>query len=592
MFTYMTLDEPLGGPPFFFVTGLAGGIGFNRALKIPPVEELEKFPFIAQAKSPSPTPSPAPTGPASIATSLNEQLNAVKDYVPPEVGEFWLAVGVHFTSFEIVDGFALLTVAFGHRFELNLLGEGTYAYPPGTNKTGTPLTNIKVDIKAGYLPDDDLIDMKALIADGSFLYHPDCHLTGGIAFRSWFSGPRKDEFVLTIGGYHPKFIVPSDYPTVPRLGFNWQKDDALSIKGGAYFAMTGHVLMAGGSLDVNWDSGDLRAWFKADADFLVRYKPFHYDADISVEVGASVTIHFFGSHHLTVSLGADLHLGGPDFSGTAHLHIWIASFTIAFGKGPKGSEKLSWSEFCDSFLPKKKRKKEYDILGVSVESGLVKALKGRKLNKGSWEFENDDQACHWVMNAPEFALTVNSMIPADAWTLPGKTKSSGTAFGIAPMGLQAENRNVTSELTFTIDHHGEGNVTKDFRFDPVRRSVPAGMWGDEFLPDVNSDSVVKNVLTGFRLVAGPMIRVEGREIERENLAFDTDLLKYAYKWENQWDDFMPAGDLVPTSNVSTDDKLEARNSLLESFDLPADVKLHEWAGNVEASDLIAKPISV
>ena len=30
-----------------FVKGLAGGVGFNRGLKIPPIEELDDFPFIA-----------------------------------------------------------------------------------------------------------------------------------------------------------------------------------------------------------------------------------------------------------------------------------------------------------------------------------------------------------------------------------------------------------------------------------------------------------------------------------------------------------------------------------------------------------------
>jgi hypothetical protein len=590
MFIYMTLDKPLGGPPFFFVTGLAGGIGFNRALKVPPVEEIGKFPFVVQAMSASPAAIPVGGGASAMASSLDEQLNAVKEFVPPEAGQFWLAAGVKFTSFEIVDGFVLLTVSFGHRFEMRLLGEGTYAYPPpGSNETGTSLTKIKVDIEASYLPDEGLIEMSALIADGSYLYHPDCHLTGGIAFRSWFAGEYKDEFVLTIGGYHPKFSVPSHYPRVPRLGFNWQYSDALSVKGGAYFAMTGHVLMAGGFLDANWDSGCLRAWFKASADFLVRYKPFHYDIDISVEIGASVTIHFFGTHHLTLSLGASLHLEGPDFSGSAHLHIWIASFTIHFGAGPEAPKPLPWDEFRKSFLPKS----EDDIIGISVQAGLIKTLKGRKLKQNSWGFEDADGATHWVMNAPEFALALHSMIPINKWILPeSQDVITGTPFGIAPMNLRIENEDITSKITLTVKHHGEGDVTKDFVIEPVRQSVPAGLWGNEFLPDVNSESVVKDIVTGFQIKGGPHVPPdETKSIDSKNLAFDTDLLRGAYRWESGWDEFIPE-DLVPAKSIATDNGLEVRNSLLASFDLPADLHLQSWAGVADESELLHMPISI
>ncbi len=44
------------------------------------------------------------------------------DYIPASVGDYFLAVGVKFTSFKIIDSFVLLTVAFGHRFEIDVLG--------------------------------------------------------------------------------------------------------------------------------------------------------------------------------------------------------------------------------------------------------------------------------------------------------------------------------------------------------------------------------------------------------------------------------------------------------------------------------------
>jgi hypothetical protein len=38
LFIYATLDAALGGPPFFYVTGLAAAFGFNRDILLPESE--------------------------------------------------------------------------------------------------------------------------------------------------------------------------------------------------------------------------------------------------------------------------------------------------------------------------------------------------------------------------------------------------------------------------------------------------------------------------------------------------------------------------------------------------------------------------
>jgi hypothetical protein len=213
-------------------------------------------------------------------------------------------------------------------------------------------------------------------------------------------------------------------------------------------------------------------------------------------------------------------------------------------------------------------------VGVAVQSGLVKTLQGIGLQQDSWAFENNEQAAHWVMNAPEFALAVNLMIPANGWFEPSKDKTTamkiGASFGIAPMDLRVGDHNLSSQITFTIAHDGEGQVTEDFVLEPIKRSVPAGLWGNEFLPGVNSEPVVKNVVTGFRLAAAAKKRPQTTsDIKRKNLAFDTDLLNNAYQWNDDWDNFI-ATEWVSTKSVMTDeqDMLALRDSVLASFDLP------------------------
>ncbi len=54
-----------------------------------------------------------------------------------------------------------------------------------------------------------------------------------------------------------------------RLGLNWQVTSELSITGGIYFALTPHMVMAGGRLEAIFQSGILRASFTLAADFLI-----------------------------------------------------------------------------------------------------------------------------------------------------------------------------------------------------------------------------------------------------------------------------------------------------------------------------------
>ncbi len=46
-----------------------------------------------------------------------------------DIGQYFLALGVKFTSFKMVDSFALITVSFGNDFEVDLLGLSTLIVP-------------------------------------------------------------------------------------------------------------------------------------------------------------------------------------------------------------------------------------------------------------------------------------------------------------------------------------------------------------------------------------------------------------------------------------------------------------------------------
>jgi hypothetical protein len=496
LFLYAVLNSVFGGPPFFVVTGLAAGFGYNRALVLPSLEELPSFPLIAQALSDT----EAPQGPGTV-------LGALGRYVPASVGESFLAVGVRFTSFKIVDSFALLIGRFSHRFEIDLLGLSTLVAPPsvGSAALTTPIAQAQLAIKATFVPEEGILGVQGLVTPGSYVLSRACRLSGGFAFFSWFKdqpgedGAKAGDFVATLGGYHPDFVPPKHYPAVPRLQLQWQVNDRLAIKGNAYYALTAHALMAGGLLEAVWTDSDVHASFIASADFLLAWQPYHYDARVSVQMHADVTLHLFGTHQLSFDAGAAVHLWGPEFSGTAEVHLSVlgfdVSFNVEFGDQQALPCAVPWTSFRQAFLPA-------DLVGAAIEAGLVRSVDG------------PDAA--WVVDPLNCRIAVTSLVPVIE-NSPLKPTFDGR-LGVSPMGVLAEQ--LTSQLNVTVHDQNSNDVSDRFEFEPIRKAMPAAMWGtpevyeahgQRFVspPKLNAERLIGDVLVGLTL--RPKVRLVEHE---------------------------------------------------------------------------------
>ena len=338
MFIYAVLDYPLGGPVFFFDHGLAAWFGYNRLLRVPTVDQVATFPLVQEAVSP-----------LTAGSDVRQEIQRLHTYIPPSTGSIFLAVGIKFTSFKMIEWFAMLVLVFGARFEVDVLGLSTLIVPtPAVDTAGvTPLAEVQMALLARFVPSEGfLLGVSAQLTSNSYILSRNCHLTGGFAFYAWFAGEHAGDFVQTLGGYHPSFQPPSHYPIVPRLGFNWRVNSKLTLKGSADHALTASLLMAGGQLQANWEDGKLRVWFNMGIDFLIGWKPFHYSGRAYVDIGASYTFHFFGTHHVTAHVGADVNVWGPDFSGTAHIDLSVVSFDITFGSASSRSPSpINWTTF-------------------------------------------------------------------------------------------------------------------------------------------------------------------------------------------------------------------------------------------------------
>jgi hypothetical protein len=578
LFIYALLNYPLGGPVFFFVTGLAAGFGYNRKLIPPSIDKVADFPLVQQA-----------LGAVAAPTHLLDALQALTDYVPPAIGEIFLAVGVRFNSFKLIDSFALITVQFGGPVVASVMGVSTAIVPtpdPQAANSVTPLAEAQIAWKATFDPADGFLGVDARLTPNSYILSRDCRLTGGYAFYSWFSGKHAGDFVQTLGGYHPRFAAPAHYPAVPRLGFLWQVSSELTIKGDAYYALTGSALMAGGSLEVLFDEGDLKAWLKMGADFLISWKPYHYDIGLYVDVGASYTFDInllFGHIRKTISVdvGADLHLWGPDFSGTAEVDISVISFTISFGAGASQTPNpIDWTTFQASFLPAHEK-----VCSLSVKDGLVRTMK-----------EGDDERPErWIINPKHFSLLVNTAIPLKSGLSEKKeliTADANTKFGIGSMAVPPDNLHSTISISITRDG---SPADEEFSYAPILKKVPAGLWGESLTPDLNGNTFIENVPAGVEITPrkshepGETARIDLSRFKYAPSYFPKDAghprtTGFAYAWE-------PGGSFVSSNadgreSVSkTVENNSQRKLLLEAMNVAVAANI---SGKV-AADFLSAP---
>ncbi len=265
MFVYGLLDYPLGGPPCFFVEGLAAGFAYNRELRPPTLDGVRTFPLVVDAIGAA--------GGNTTPTDPGAQLAALHEFVRPSLGQNFLAVGVKFNSFKLIDSFLLLVVSFGNTPQIDLFGSCTYQSPPGELAEGTPaLVHVGLDF-VGHLPvETGELQIEAKLTNGSYVFDPKCVISGGFAFYSWFKGEYAGSFVLSIGGYHPT-IHPETrtprWPIVQPLTLRYNLSDEVSITGSVYLALAPSMIMAGCAVNATASIGSVEAGFSMSLDFLV-----------------------------------------------------------------------------------------------------------------------------------------------------------------------------------------------------------------------------------------------------------------------------------------------------------------------------------
>jgi large repetitive protein len=474
-FIFGAINGPIGGPPAFFITGIGAGLGINRQLRVPDdLSHFGDYPFI-KALDVS----------ASVSDPMVE-LRKLNDYFKPQLGQFWVAAGISFTSFALVDGIAVVAVAFGSDgLDINLLGLARLALP----RPQVALISIELALLARFSTREGLFSIRAQLTENSWLLYPEVRLTGGFAFVVWWKGPLRGQFVLTIGGYHPRFHRDG-YPEVPRVGLMWHVSDAIVVKGGAYFALTSEALMAGIEVTVSADFGWAWARIEFGANGIVYFDPFWFEVEAYARISAGVSIDtFFGEISFSISTSATLNVHGPDFGGRATFSVGPCSVSVAFGSDTqRKGDQLEWAAFVTKYL-------EDGVGGgaraLSSITGLGLLTRKAGANKGE---SADGSAERPYEVFAEFQIAIASTIPISDVRLgpsntllsvtPKRPDNATTTLGLSPMGKGAMNSVLTLNIVGTS---GEPNVmgnhagVLDGEVDRIgldTEAFPIGVWGE------------------------------------------------------------------------------------------------------------------
>ncbi len=530
LFVFVQMNSPFGGPPCFFVNGILGGFGFNSQLRIPDLEELDKLPLISGLNDPSKIGGEQ----ASPMQALEKLLGQGKDpaWITPDAGNVWIAAGLQFSTYELIQSTALMVGQFGNKFSLAVLGISKARFP----KTGnTVYAYIEMDLRAYFAPEDGEISFAAVLSPSSFVLDPACQVTGGFAMFFWFGdNEHAGDFVVTVGGYSPFFRAPPWYPKIPRIGVNWSVDSYIGITGNSYFAMTPCAVMAGGSLDIRFEAGPVSAWMTANADIVIWWNPFYFILDIGVRVGARLR---FGSDHsskgIKVEVGCKLGFWGPPTGGHVKVKLLFITITISFGtKRIRGADILTWPEFVAILPQKQDAVKIVPVDGLTPEpaangdsepaSALASArssapasaaaVLGATSTHSADEPESTTEKKPWLVRSDSLEFVTEACFPCTELFLGEDDdeafEHNSKRLDIRPMGkigLDSHQRLIVQRLNLDGDWETVkfGEEGKTWTIEKRTQNVANALWGIGSVEELSpgDEQMIENQLTGFRVLA-------------------------------------------------------------------------------------------
>jgi len=187
-----------------------------------------------------------------------------------------------------------------------------------------PLIQIRMDALGVLDVSAETVSLDATLYDSKILQFT---LTGDMALRAGWG--RQPQFVLALGGFHPRFAPPPGLPALKRLALQLADGDSLQLRCQTYLAVTSNTVQFGARVDLHAAGGGFSFDGMLGFDALIQLTPLAFE----VELGAALALRYHG--RLLMGISFKGRLAGPTpwhVEGKASISLLFFSVSVRFAR--------------------------------------------------------------------------------------------------------------------------------------------------------------------------------------------------------------------------------------------------------------------
>ena len=316
-FSFVALITAVGFNPIplglgFTLTGIGGLLALNRTCDEDVLREGIKNQTLSNILFPK--------DPIRNAAQIFSSLNAV---FPPKSGSFLFGpvVQICWGTPPVLTMDLGLVLELGNRTRLIILGRISAILP----SEKLDLIRLQMNTVGVIDFDQKSASIDAVLYDSRLVGK--FPLTGAMAMRlNWGASPT---FALSIGGFHPAFKPPSNFPALERIAISLSDSENFRLRCEAYLAITSNTLQFGARAELYARAGGFSVEGKIGYDVLIQFDPFSFVADFY----ASVQLKHNSTNLFKVKVEGQL--SGPrplHVKGKATFEIFWCDFSVGFDR--------------------------------------------------------------------------------------------------------------------------------------------------------------------------------------------------------------------------------------------------------------------
>lgn len=216
-----------------------------------------------------------PLDPIRNAPQILSNLNRV---FPPADGHYLFGpmVKIAWGTPALITADLCLALELGSRMRLLILAQVVAILPKREND----LVRLQMDAVGVLDFDQGTAALDATLYDSRLLKK--FVLTGDMAMRlKWEGSPN---FALAVGGLHPAFNPPPNFPKLERIALNLSTGDNPRFRCESYFALTANTVQFGARAELYAAASGFSIQGETGFDVLIQLDPFHFLAEYHAQV--------------------------------------------------------------------------------------------------------------------------------------------------------------------------------------------------------------------------------------------------------------------------------------------------------------------